>query len=141
MEFSGSTDVKGYVSPASQSAVPVVEQEDRVKPQVQPVKSGTDSSKIALNDQSLHGRGKEEQAKKMSREEVEKVMEQVQVRLDSIGANLKLGLREYEETSDIIVQVKDRTNGELVKQFPSEELLKLQAKLDDLMGLLVDRKA
>ena len=141
MDVGANTDVKGYANQANQTAVPVVEQEDRVKPQVQPVKEGTDSGKVALNDQALHGRGKEKQAKAMSREEIEKVMAVVQQRLDAIGSNLKLGLREYEETNDIVVQVKDRNSDELVKQFPSEELLKLQAKLNDLIGVLLDESA
>jgi flagellar protein FlaG len=142
MDVNLSADVKGYGNLANQTSVPVVEQEDRVKPQIQPVvKADTDSGKVKLNDQALHGRGKEEQAKKMSREEIEKVMAVVQERLDAIGSNLKLGLREYEETNDIVVQVKDRKSDEVVKQFPSEELLKLQAKLNDLIGVLLDKKA
>ena len=141
MDVTANTDVKGYVNQSSQTAVPVVEKEDRVKPQVQPVKEGTDSGKVALNDQALHGKGKEQKAKAISQEELEKVMEEVQKRLDAIGGNLTLGLQEYKETNDIIVQVKDRSSNEVVKQFPSEELLKLQAKLDDLLGLLFDESA
>jgi|GEM_PF-1545417 len=141
MDVNVSADVKGYGNLANQTSVPVVEQEDRAKPQIQPVKAETESGRVNLNDQALHGRGKEQQAKKMSREDIEKLMEVVQQRLDAIGGNLALGLKEYKETNDIVVQVKDKTSDKLVKQFPSEELLKLQAKLNDLIGLLLDESA
>jgi len=142
MDVNVSADVKGYGNLANQTSVPVVEQEDRAKPQIQPVKKAeTDAGKVNLDDQALHGRGKEQQVKKMSREEIEKVMEAVQQRLDEIGGNLTLGLKEYEETHDIVVQVKDKKSDKVVKQFPSEELLKLQAKLNDLVGLLLDESA
>ena len=141
MDVGANTDVRGYGNQANQTAVPVVEKEDRVKPQVQPVKEDTDSGKVALNDQALHGRGKEQKAKEMSSDEIEKVMAEVQQRLDSIGGNLKLGLQQNTDVDRIIVQVRDKSSDEVVKQFPSEELLNLQSKLQDLVGLLVDESA
>lgn len=141
MDVGANTDVRGYGNQANQTAVPVVEKEDRTRSQVQPVKGDTDSGKVALNDQALHGRGKEGQAKKMSSEDLEKVMAEVQKRLDSIGGNLRLGLQQYRETNDIVVQVRDKNSDKVVKQFPSEELLKLQEKLNDLIGVLLDESA
>lgn len=136
MDVNVNAEVKGYGA----QAVPVVEREDRVKPQVAPVAKDTGASKSSLNDRALHGRGDEEAAKarQMSQKEVEKVMEEVQRRLDAIGGNLKLSFDEFEETNAIVVQVKDKTSNELVRQFPSEDLLQLRAKLDDLIGLLFD---
>ena len=139
MDVNLHAEVKGYGSPA----VPVVEQEDRVKPQVAPVKKNTESSTAKLDDQALHRRNKEEPetAGPLTQEELEEMMVKVQNRLDSIGGNLKLGLWQNQETESIVVQIKDRSNGELVRQFPSEELLKLQAKLEELSGLLFDESA
>nr|MBF0223462.1 flagellar protein FlaG [Desulfobulbaceae bacterium] len=141
MEVGANTDVRGYGNQANQTAVPVVEKEDRTRPQVQPVKGDTNSGKVALNEQALHGRGKEKQAKKMSSEDLESVMAEVQQRLDAIGGNLRLGLQQYKETNDIIVEVRDKSSDKVVKQFPSEELLTLKSKLKDLVGLLVDESA
>lgn len=141
MDVTANTDVRGYGNQANQTAVPVVEREDRVKPQVEPVRDGSDSERVSLNDQALHGRGKEKQNKAMSSEDIEKMMEQIQKRLDAIGGNLALGLKKYEPTNDIVVQVRDRHSDKVVKQFPSEDLLKLQAKLDDLLGILFDQSA
>lgn len=137
MDVNLNTEVKVYGAPA----VPVVEQEDKVKPQVTPVKEGTESANAKLNDQSLHGKSEKGKGATLSKDEIEKLIAQVQSRLDTIGGNLKLGLNEYKPTKDIVVQVKDRRNDKLIRQFPSEELLKLKAKLEDLAGILFDENA
>ena len=137
MDLNVSSDVKTYGAPT----VPVVEQEDKVKPQVAPVPKDTESEKLALNDQSLHGKSRGQEAKKITREELEEIMAEVQARLDSIGGNLTLGLYEHQEAEKIVVQVRDKASHEVVRQFPSEELLKLQTKLNDIVGLLFDESA
>lgn len=137
MDVNLNTEVKVYGAPT----VPVVEQEDKVKPQVKPVQADTESTKTNLNDQSLHDKKGKGQGASLSKDEIEKLIAQVQSRLDTIGGNLKLGLNEYKPTNDIVVQVKDRRNDKLIRQFPSEELLKLKAKLEDLAGILFDENA
>jgi len=137
MDVNLNTEIKAYGAPA----VPVVEQEDKVKPQVAPVREDTESTKANLNDQALHDRKGKGAGVSLSREEMEKLMAQVQSRLDTIGGNLRLGLNEYKPTRDIVIQVKDRRNDKLIRQFPSEDLLKLKAKLEDLAGLLFDESA
>lgn len=137
MDVNLNTEIKVYGAPT----VPVVEQEDKVKPQVAPVKEDTESAKANLNDQALHDKKGKGLGNSLSKEEIEKLMAQVQSRLDTIGGNLKLGLNEYKPTKDIVVQVKDRRNDKLIRQFPSEELLKLKAKLEDLAGILFDESA
>lgn len=137
MDVNLNTEIKAYGAPTA----PVVEQEDKVKPQVTPVKADTESAKASLNDQALHDKKGKGQGVSLSKDEIEKLIAQVQKRLDTIGGNLKLGLHEYKPTKDIVVQVKDIRNGKLVRQFPSEELLKLKAKLEDLNGILFDESA
>lgn len=137
MDVNLNTEVKVYGAPT----VPVVEQEDKVKPQVAPVKADSEATKAKLDDQALHDKKKGGGGAALSRDEMEKLMAQVQKRLDSIGGNLKLGLNEYRPTNDIVVQVKDRRNDKLIRQFPSEELLKLKARLEDLVGILFDESA
>ena len=137
MDVNLNTEVKVYGAPT----VPVVEQEDKVKPQIAPVKADTEPTKTNLNEQALHDKKKGVAGTPLSRDEIEKLMAQVQSRLDTIGGNLRLGLNEYKPTKDIVVQIKDRRNDKLIRQFPSEDLLKLKAKLEDLAGLLFDESA
>lgn len=138
MDVNLNTEVKVYGAPV----VPVVEKEDKVKPQVTAVKEDTASTQAKLDDQALHGKkGERDPARPLSKDAMEKILAQVQSRIDSIGGNLKLGLNEYKPTKDIVVQVKDRRNDKLIRQFPSEDLLKLQARLEELSGILFDENA
>lgn len=136
------TDINKIGAPVS----PAVEQEDVSKPQVVEVKANSEAADASLNDKALHQRQAEEEKNrtamhKLSREELEKVIEEVQKRLDAIGSNLALGLAENKETESIVAQIRDKTSDEIVRQFPSEDILKLRAKLNELVGLLFDKKA
>lgn len=138
MDVNLNTEVKVYGAPV----VPVIEREDKAKPQVQPVKEDTASTQANLNDQALHGKKAERgSGGTLTRAAIEKILAQVQSRIDSIGGNLKLSLNEDKPTKEIVIQVKDRRNDKLIRQFPSEELLKLQARMEELAGILFDENA
>ncbi len=135
MDVSVNTEVKGFgvaVTPAA------VEKEDRVKPQVTAVAKGDESSRPALGEKELHP--KAQQPKPADAKEIAKAVEEMQQRLDTLG-NTRLNFRVVEKPNEVVVQVTDRTSGELVRQFPSEEALKLRVKLQELTGLLFDEKA
>lgn len=135
-----STDVKGVGVPAMPAAVV---REDKLKPRVAPVMESSDSETVKLDNKALHS-GTKEALKKpepLTREEVEKMIEGIQQRLDAIGSNLTFGFNEDKKTESIVVQITERLTGELVRQFPSEELLQIQAKLEDLIGLIFDSQA
>ena len=140
MDASVNTEVKGI---GVATVMPAVEREDRVKPRVAPVQASTDSTGAALGDKELHRRREQEQEQKQqpaSAKEVAKAVEEMQQRLDALG-NTRLNFRVVEKPNEVVVQVTDRTSGELVRQFPSEEALSLRAKLQELTGLLFDEQA
>lgn len=130
MDVNLAAEVKGY----GVAATPAVEREQRVKPQVTPVGGGGDSSRAALDERSLHGRGAA-----LSAEEVNKMVDEIQKRMDTMGTKLNFTL--HEDPNMVVVQVTDRESGEVVKQFPPEDVLALRKKLDELVGLLFDGKA
>jgi flagellar protein FlaG len=134
MDVSVNTEVKGIgvaVTPAA------VEREDRVRPQVTAVAKGGGSSRPALGEKELHPKA---QTKPADAKEIAKAVEEMQQRLDALG-NTRLNFRVLEKPNEVVVQVSDRKSGELVRQFPSEEALKLRAKLQELTGLLFDEQA
>lgn len=134
MDASVNTEVKGI---GVTTVMPAVVREDRVKPRVAPVQGSTDSTGAALGDKELHSKA---QGKPVDAKEVAKAVEEMQRRLDALG-NTKLNFRVVENPEELVVQVTDRTSGELVRQFPSEEALKLRVKLQELTGLLFDEQA
>ena len=125
-------DVKGFGIPT----VPAVEREDRSKPAVAPVGEGGDSSKAALDDKALHGKAA---GAGLSEEEASKAVEQIQERLDEMGTRLTLAL--HKEPDAVVVEITDRQSGEVIRQFPPEEVLQIRKKLDELVGMLFDKQA
>ncbi|OKY76234.1 MAG: hypothetical protein BM485_03000 [Desulfobulbaceae bacterium DB1] len=138
MDVNVTTDVKVYGIPA----VSTVEIEDATKPQVQPVPESSDGATVKLNDQALHGKsGKEEKKDKgLSKEDLEEAVKEINERLDSIGSTFRFGLHKDLDSKSIVSQLRDKKTDEVIKQFPSEEVLKLKEKLQDLIGLLFDEK-
>ena len=42
---------------------------------------------------------------------------------------------------ELVVKISDRKSGEVLKEIPSKDLLKLRERLDDLIGMFIDEKA
>ncbi len=126
-------DVKAYgvVTP-----VAAVEQADKEQSSVAPVESSGDSSKGALDERALHRPPEEE---KLSKEEMVENLKAIQQKLNKMGTRLGL---DFEETAEVVVaQITDRDSGELIKQIPSEEVLALREKIEDLVGILFASEA
>ena len=70
----------------------------------------------------------------------------MQVMADDLQNNLKvlhdvnLQFSVHQTSGQVIVAVTDRQTGELIREIPSREMLKLSAKLEEMMGLLFDQK-
>jgi uncharacterized FlaG/YvyC family protein len=68
-------------------------------------------------------------------EALEKLMRQ------GLPSNTKLEIEKDKKTGTFIYRSVDPETGEVVRQWPPEEILKLRAALRDMEGLLVDEKA
>lgn len=140
MDVNIATDMKG----ANVSVVPTnVEREDAVKPPVQPVPQSSESDTVKLNNQARQGKSAQEDARsqgKLSQKELQDAVEEIQQRFQSMGSSFKFGLYKNRETDSIVAQLRDKKTDEIIKQFPSDEVLKLREKLQDLVGLLFDEK-
>ena len=120
----------------AQPVVPTVETVDKNRPQVAPVEKSNDSAQTTLDEKALQQKAKDQQ---LSNEELSEAVENIQSRLDVMGT--RLGFVINQETEDIIIEVTDRESGELIRQIPSEEVMELRARLDELVGILFDKKA
>jgi flagellar protein FlaG len=75
---------------------------------------------------------------KMSMEETKKLAEEIQKYLSEVNVSLSFDVDD--KTHDIVVKVINRETGKLIRQIPPEELLKLRQKLEELVGVLLNRK-
>lgn len=114
-----------------------VDQEARVKAQVRPVEKSAEAAQSGLDEQRL--RREQEKAQRLSRSELQAAVEEVQVRMDQMGTNLQFAMDKVAE--DIVVKVTDKESGELIRQIPSEDVVKLRKQLEELSGILFDEKA
>ncbi len=139
MDVNIATEMKG----AQQTVVTTTMESEQVdKPVIQPVPASSDAVTVNLNDQALHrgNTGKEKLNEEISREEIEEAVEEIQERFETMGSHFKFGLFRHQESSSIVARLQDQKSGELIKQFPSEEVLKLREQLEGLIGILFDKK-
>jgi flagellar protein FlaG len=81
---------------------------------------------------------KEASSAPLSAEQLDKVAQQLQ---DFVGEmNRGLEFTVDKDSGRDVIKVIDKNSGELVKQYPSEEVLTLVAKLSEMIGSFVDAK-
>ncbi|WP_320040057.1 flagellar protein FlaG [uncultured Desulfobacter sp.] len=74
----------------------------------------------------------------MTTEEVKEVVESFQEMSETIQTKLSFSVDE--ENNEIVVKIFDKESEELIRQFPSDEMLSLQDKMSDLAGFLFDQQ-
>jgi len=118
-------------------SVQQVDREAQVKAQVRPVEKSDGAAQAALDEKRL--RKDEGEAKSQARrDEVRKVVEEIQLRMEQMGTNLQFAVDR--EAEDLVVKVTNKVSGDLIRQIPSEDVLRLRMKLEELSGLLFDEK-
>jgi flagellar protein FlaG len=75
----------------------------------------------------------------LSNKQLEKVAQQLQDFVGELNRNLEFSVDK--DSGRDVIKVFDRDTGDLIKQFPSEEVLSLVSKLSEMVGGLVDAKA
>ena len=70
-------------------------------------------------------------------EDVKDVLEAFQELSQTIQTRLSFTV--HDENNEIVVKVFDKESNELIRQFPSDEVLALQDKMSDLAGFLFDQ--
>jgi flagellar protein FlaG len=75
----------------------------------------------------------------VSPEQTRELVESVQSYLADL--NTRLSFEVYDKTGELVVKVINRDTQEVIRQIPSEELLKLHDKLEELRGVLFNDKA
>jgi len=111
-DTSGTTPSQNGVTPATPTAVPVA--------------SGT----AAQDDKD---------ARKGQGADLESAVSDIQSFVQAVKRGLEFSVDD--STGDVVVKVIDTDSGKLIRQIPSEELLKLAERLDDIRSLMFEAKA
>ena len=59
--------------------------------------------------------------------------------IDLAGNHLSFAIDE--DTGTTVINIVDDSTGEVIRQIPTDEILKLKKKMGKIQGLLIDRKA
>ncbi len=74
-----------------------------------------------------------------SQEDVDQAAQKINEALQTVSQKLEFSVDK--DTEAVVVKVMDKETGEVIRQIPSEELLKIAKALDKLQGLLVKDQA
>jgi flagellar protein FlaG len=80
----------------------------------------------------------EPEKKELAAQEVEAAVQEANTFMQNMQRNLSFSVDE--ELGEPIISVKDIETDEVIRQIPSEELVVLRKKMDDLTGILFDTK-
>jgi flagellar protein FlaG len=109
--------------------------QQQVQPQTQPV-DGTLKKLQGEVDQQVQDAQEKRDVKP---EELQKLMEEVKRKFDMLSKYLKIDIdRELEMP---VVKIMERDTNRVIRQIPPDYLLELMKRIDQLLGLLVEKEA
>jgi flagellar protein FlaG len=74
----------------------------------------------------------------LNAEQLDKVAQQLQDFMGDLNRNIQFVVDE--DSGRDVIKVIDKTSGDLIKQYPSEEVLTLVSKLSNMVGGFIDAK-
>tara|TARA_B100000446_G_C10515016_1_gene328203 strand:+ start:366 stop:800 length:435 start_codon:yes stop_codon:yes gene_type:complete len=77
------------------------------------------------------------QNQQLEREQLEKVAQQLQEFMGEMNRSLQFQVDE--DSGRDVIKILDKTSGDVIKQYPSEEVLSLVSKLSESAGILIDQ--
>lgn len=115
-----------------------VREDPQWKPQtiIAPVEASKETSQSSMKrpDEEASNSGMDF----VSRKDVQNVVEDVQQYL--LQHSIRLSFEIHDKTGDLVVRVLDKDTGEIIRQIPPQEMLKLREKLEELTGVLLNGK-
>ena len=96
------------------------------------------TAKEMLELEHTNKKSTQDEENSLSTPQLEKVAKQLQEFLGKMNQGLEFSVDE--DSGRDVIKVIDKNSGELIKQYPSEEVLSLVAKLSEATGNFVDSK-
>ncbi|SFL23056.1 flagellar protein FlaG [Halanaerobium salsuginis] len=104
--------------------------------------SNNQSTRVNRNDNSNRKpeslREKEEYSEQELEDEVRESVKDINEIVDKVKEGLSFQI--HEDTEKMMVKVVDLNTDEVIKELPPEEMLDLQARIHEMVGILIDEK-
>ncbi|MCQ4305612.1 flagellin [Stutzerimonas frequens] len=88
---------------------------------------------------SLQGEGGSGKAPQKVKVDVNEAVERIRTQVQTLQRDLNFSVDD--STGQVVVQVLDGDSGKVVRQIPSEDILRLAERLDEMRSLLFEAKA
>jgi len=102
--------------------------------------SSNQSTRVNRNDNSSRKpeslREKEEYSEQELEDEVRESVKDINEIVDKVKEGLSFQI--HEDTEKMMVKVVDLNTDEVIKELPPEEMLDLQARIHEMVGILID---
>lgn len=120
----------------TESVSPDVQHQPMNRPSVS---RGTDSRRnstvMEANKAKRTGQNGGQQKEAFSKDDLASMAETINDHLESLQTKIGLTIsQEYD--NQVIVEIKNKSTNELIKQLPPEELLEVKEKMEDLTGII-----
>lgn len=83
--------------------------------------------------------GKDNKRPEISKQDFDEIADRVNSYFDRLDVKIKFSV--FEKTNQTVLQVYDAGEHTLLREYPSEELLRMLASIHDYIGVLLDKKA
>jgi len=104
---------------------------------VDDVKQADTQNQQRLQQNQYEKNNQEVTAQPLEREQLEKMAQQLQEFMGEMNRSLQFQVDE--DSGRDVIKVLDKDTGDIIKQYPSEEVLNLVSKLSETAGLLIDQ--
>ena len=77
----------------------------------------------------------------LTRQQVEDLVAELAAAMEQVAPDPRsVSFRHEEGMHDFVIEVTNRETGEMITQFPPEKILNMREHLDELVGMVIDRK-
>lgn len=79
-----------------------------------------------------------EQNKEISKEELDSAIENLNSQMEMLDTNIEFGYND--KLNSLYVNVMEKSTGKLIRQFPTEQTMKLAEHFKEIVGMIFDKK-
>ncbi|AEE96762.1 flagellar protein FlaG [Mahella australiensis] len=105
---------------------------------VWPPSGGLPAEDVRIADSQSDSMGERGAPWKLTRQEVEKGIEDMNKAISMLNRSLKFTV--HEETGKLMVQVIEKGSNKVVAEIPPQILLDIEARIEKFIGILFDKK-
>jgi flagellar protein FlaG len=100
--------------------------------------AGLSTGDIRVADSQGNGIGEKDALRQLTKDDVEKGIEDMNRALSMLNRSLKFTV--HEETGKLMVQVIEKESNKVITEIPPQILLDIEARIEKFIGILFDKK-